>query len=226
MSNRNRCTCQWTDLFFLSILPPSFNHAVCITSIYLIRIASDTIVVLRLCCVETEQETVGLICNTWKKLGSAVCKSPPVKDLEETHAAAGDWEVGFGVSGALDSTRIFLWKDNQIELLLCVGYISCEKRLFSGDLISVSAVPVPYWFQWIRYNMRGLGSHWWTSNNLRENTGTSSCWLRTRVYAHTKFNVVTSFGAVNVKRDHWQFKVIGMPRNKNKFGAWHAVGKE
>lgn len=41
------------------------------------------------------------------------------------------------------------------------------------------------------------------------------------IYMHTenKFNVVTPFKAVNVKRDHWQFKVIGKPWNKNKFGA-------
>ncbi len=69
---------------------------------------------------------------------------PLIWNLEQTHAAAGDWEVGFWVSGVQDSTRIFLWKHNQIELLLCVSYISCVKKLCSTDLISVSAASVLY----------------------------------------------------------------------------------
>lgn len=75
------------------------------------------------------------------------CGNPTcLKNLEETHAPAGDWEVGFWVSGVLDSTRIFLWKHNQIELLLCVSYISCEKRRCSRDPISVfsSAAAILY----------------------------------------------------------------------------------
>ena len=153
---------------------------------------------------------------------------PLVENLEKTHTTAGDWEVGFWVSGVLDSTTIFLWKHNQIELLLCVSYISCEKHRCSRDPISVSAAPVLYYvvpvnyIQYERARLRLMDlkqskrKHWYI------------VLLHTHTYMHTetKFNVVTSFKAVNVKRDHWQFKVIGKPRNKNKFGAWHAVGKE
>lgn len=67
--------------------------------------------------------------------------------------------------------------------------------------------------------MKGLDFYQWSSDNLRENTSTWSIHTQTYTHRENKFSVVTSFRAVTVKSDYWQFKVIRKPRNKNKFGA-------
>lgn len=78
----------WNTLFhapfflFLSFLLSFLNYAVFVVSsalyltIYLIRIMSDIVIVSWLSCVKTKLKTMGLICYTWKKLGSALCGNP------------------------------------------------------------------------------------------------------------------------------------------------------
>lgn len=129
---------------FTLIMLPAYYH-----QIYFIR--SYIVIVFWLCCVKTKLKSMGFICYTWKKLGTAPCGNPTrLKFGRDTHYSG--WLRGriLGQRGA-GFNKDIPWKHNQIELLLCVSYISCEKQRCSRDPISVSAaaallyvVPVNY----------------------------------------------------------------------------------
>lgn len=80
---------MFLSLFFLFCF--LVNYAVWVVpsalylTIYLMGIMSDVIIVFWLCCVKTKPKTMGLICNTWKELGSALCGNPTLKFGRDTH---------------------------------------------------------------------------------------------------------------------------------------------
>lgn len=206
----------------MCIIPYHISH---------IRIMSDIIVVFWLCCVKNWLKTMGLICYTWKKLGSALCGNPTRLKFGRDTRYSG-WLRGriLGQRGAGFNKDIPLETQSNRAFTLCQLHFLWEALVLQrSDQCSSSTgailyvVPVNYiQYERARISLMDLKQskrkHWYI---VQSHT-------HTHTYMHTenKFNVVTSFKAVNVKRDQWQFKVIEKPRNKNKFGAWHAVGKE